>query len=52
MYTPGITTVSQPGYDMGRTVINKLLDNMHNSAFKNNDTIILNHSIIMRGSAK
>ena len=52
MYTPGITTVSQPGYDMGRTVINKLLDNMHNSAFKNNDTIILNHGIIMRGSAK
>ena len=51
MYTPGITTVAQPGYEMGRTVINKLLDNMH-STVKNNDMIVLNHKLVIRGSAK
>lgn len=51
MYNPGITTVAQPGYEMGRTVINKLLDNMHGSV-KNNDLIILDHKLVIRGSAK
>ncbi|WP_432650521.1 LacI family DNA-binding transcriptional regulator [Huintestinicola sp.] len=51
MYTPGITTVAQPGYDMGRMVINKLLDNMH-STVKNNDMIVLDHKLVIRGSAK
>ncbi|MGN1105895.1 MAG: LacI family DNA-binding transcriptional regulator [Huintestinicola sp.] len=51
MYTPGITTVAQPGYEMGRTVINKLLENMH-STVKNNDMIILNHKLVIRGSSK
>lgn len=51
MYTPGITTVAQPGYEMGRTVINKLLENMH-STVKNNDMIVLNHKLVIRGSAK
>lgn len=51
MYTPGITTVAQPGYEMGRTVINKLLENMH-STVKYNDMIVLNHKLVIRGSAK
>ena len=51
MYIPGITTVAQPGYEMGRTVISKLLDNMH-SAEKNKEHIILKHELIVRGSAK
>lgn len=51
MYIPGITTVAQPGYEMGRTVINKLLDNMH-STVKNNDMIVLEHKLVIRGSAK
>ena len=51
MYNPGITTVAQPGYEMGRTVISKLLDNMHGSV-KNNDLIILDHKLVIRGSAK
>ncbi len=51
MYIPGITTVAQPGYEMGRTVITKLLENMRSSV-KNNSTIILKHELIIRGSAK
>lgn len=51
MYIPGITTVSQPGYEMGRTVITKLLENMH-SSIKNNGTIILGHELVIRDSAK
>lgn len=51
MYIPGITTVSQPGYEMGRTVITKLLENMH-STIKNNGTIILGHELVIRDSAK
>ncbi len=51
MYIPGITTVAQPGYEMGRTVITKLLENMH-STEKNNEHIILKHELIIRGSAK
>ncbi len=51
MYIPGITTVSQPGYEMGTTVITKLLESMH-SGIKNNSTVILPHELIIRGSAK
>lgn len=51
MYNPGITTVAQPGYEMGRTVINKLLENLH-STVKNNDMIILEHKLVIRGSTK
>lgn len=51
MYTPGITTVAQPGYEMGKTVISKLLDNMH-GAEKNNDMIILDHKLVIRGSTQ
>ena len=51
MYIPGITTVAQPGYEMGKTVITKLLENMHKTD-KNNEHIILDHELIIRGSAK
>ena len=51
MYIPGITTVAQPGYEMGKTVITKLLENMHKTE-KNNEHIILDHELIIRGSAK
>lgn len=51
MYIPGITTVAQPGYKMGKTVITKLLENMHKTE-KNNEHIILDHELIIRGSAK
>ncbi|MCI7768468.1 MAG: LacI family DNA-binding transcriptional regulator [Oscillospiraceae bacterium] len=51
MYTPGITTVSQPGYEMGKTVINKLLENMRGTE-KNNDMILLPHKLIIRGSTR
>lgn len=51
MYVPGITTVAQPGYEMGKKVITELLNNM-NSETKNNGHIILDHELIIRGSAK
>lgn len=51
MFIPGITTVSQPGYEMGRTVISKLINNLH-SPVKNNDHIILAHELIIRQSTR
>ncbi|MCM1523948.1 MAG: LacI family DNA-binding transcriptional regulator [Ruminococcus sp.] len=51
MFIPGITTVAQPGYEMGRTVIAKLISNMR-SPVKNSDHIILGHELIIRQSAK
>lgn len=51
MYIPEITTVSQPGYDMGCTVISKLIEAMK-SGEKCSDTIILDHELIIRDSAK
>ncbi|MGN0641954.1 MAG: LacI family DNA-binding transcriptional regulator [Huintestinicola sp.] len=50
MYIPGITTVSQPGFEMGKTVILKLIENIKGG--NNHGTIMLPHELIIRGSAK
>lgn len=49
MFIPGITTVAQPCYLMGRTVINMLVNNI-TSVKKNNDHILLNYELIYRDS--
>lgn len=49
MYIPGITTVAQPGYEMGRTVISRLLDNMRSGRF-DGEQVILEHRLIIRQS--
>lgn len=51
MYIPEITTVAQPGYEIGVTVISKLIENMKSDK-KCSDTIILDHKLIIRDSAK
>lgn len=50
MYIPELTTVAQPGYEMGKTVITKLLGKMSSGAV-NNETIMLPYKIIHRSSA-
>ncbi|MDE7278476.1 MAG: LacI family DNA-binding transcriptional regulator [Oscillospiraceae bacterium] len=49
MYTPGITTVEQPCYDIGRTVVEELISNINNST-KSNKKIMLPYKIIERES--
>lgn len=49
MYIPGITTVAQPGYEMGRTVINRLIDNMRSGRFEG-EQVTLDHRLIIRQS--
>ncbi|MGN0666602.1 MAG: LacI family DNA-binding transcriptional regulator [Huintestinicola sp.] len=49
MYIPGITTVAQPVYEMGRTVISRLIGNIKGDNV--HDTIILPHELVIRGSA-
>ena len=51
MYTPGITTIEQPCYEIGRTVIEELLENIRNGE-KSNKQIELNHALISRKSVK
>ncbi|MGN1089244.1 MAG: LacI family DNA-binding transcriptional regulator [Huintestinicola sp.] len=51
MYIPELTTVSQPAYEMGMTVIKGLIENLKSST-KRNDTVILNHKLIVRNSTK
>ena len=51
MYTPGITTVEQPCYELGRTVINELLYNINNNV-KSNKQIKLPYKLIERESLK
>lgn len=51
MYTPGITTVEQPCYELGRTVINELMYNINNSV-KSNKQIKLPYKLIERESLK
>lgn len=52
MYIPGITTVSQPCYEMGTTVITRLIENMQlPDNEKSHETVILPHELIIRGSA-
>lgn len=49
MYTPGITTVEQPCYDIGRTVVEELISNINNGT-KSNKDIRLPYKIIERES--
>ena len=50
MYTPGITTVEQPCYDIGRAVVTELIENI-NSGTKSNKKIKLPYKIIERESS-
>lgn len=50
IYSPEITTVAQPGYDMGCKVIKMLIENMHEEA-SHDEHIIMPHKIIRRESA-
>lgn len=49
MYTPGITTVEQPCYDIGRTVVEELIHNI-NHGERSNKAIRLPYKIIERES--
>ncbi len=49
MYIPSISTVAQPCYNMGRTVIENLIDNLNGSQ-KCNERIIMPHQLILRRS--
>ncbi|MDE7293489.1 MAG: LacI family DNA-binding transcriptional regulator [Oscillospiraceae bacterium] len=49
MYIPGITTVAQPGYEMGRTVIRRLVENMRLGKHSC-ENVILEHELIIRQS--
>lgn len=51
MYTPGITTIEQPCYEIGRTVINELMYNINNNV-KSNKQIKLPYNFIERESLK
>lgn len=50
IYSPGLTTIAQPTYDMGYRVMKLLLDNMHNNA-EHKGHVIMAHSLIIRESA-
>ena len=50
MYSPTITTVSQPGYEMGKTVIEHIIKDIKNDIYTG-ETIMLAHSIVIRESA-
>lgn len=49
MYTPGITTVEQPCYEIGRTVVEELVHNI-NGGVKSNKQIKLPYKLIERES--
>lgn len=49
IYTPGITTVEQPCYEIGRTVVRELIQNITHSQ-KNSRHIKLNYKLIGRES--
>ncbi len=51
MYTPGITTVEQPCYEIGRTVVQELIANITNGT-KSNKKIKLPYRFIERESLK
>lgn len=51
MYTPGITTVEQPCYDIGRTVVEELISNI-NGRVRSNKRIKLPYRLIERESVK
>lgn len=49
VYTPSISTVEQPSYEMGRLVIQKLIHNI-NSDIKDNNYYTVPHKVILRKS--
>lgn len=51
MYSPGITTVEQPCYGLGKTVIDELMHNINNNV-KSNKQIKLPYKLIERESMK
>lgn len=48
MYTPSISTVEQPCYKMGSTVVELIIENI--SGKKNRGNIILEHRLVLRAS--
>ena len=51
MYTPGITTIEQPCYEIGRTVVEELIKNIQ-SEQKSNKQIKLPYKLVERESVK
>ena len=51
MYTPGITTVEQPCYEIGRTVVEELISNINNNS-KIRKKIRLPYKLIERETVK
>ena len=51
MYTPGITTIEQPCYDIGRTVVEELIKNIQRET-KSNKQIQLPYKLVERESVK
>lgn len=51
MYTPGITTVEQPCYEIGRTVVRELISNLTNET-RSNKKIALPYKLIERETVK
>ena len=51
MYTPGITTIEQPCYEIGRTVVEELISNISNET-KSNKKIALPYKLIERETVK
>ncbi len=51
MYTPGITTIEQPCYDIGRTVVEELIHNIQREE-KSNKQIKLPYKLVERESVK
>ena len=51
LYNPGITTVEQPAFDIGKTVINELVKNIKQNQ-KDGRHIKLDYNLIQRESVK
>ncbi len=51
MYSPGITTIEQPCYDIGRTVVTELIKNIQNET-KSNKKIVLPYKLVERDTVK
>ena len=47
---PALTTINQPAYDIGKTAASILLDILHGKIDKNGTTIMLETSLVIRGS--
>lgn len=50
MFIPGIATVAQPCYQMGRTVVGVLIKNIAAPSHKNCEHIIMEHNLVFRDS--